>query len=144
MRGWPIGLIILLSGCSLVNPAKSPPESNLWQFQSVLKSKSNLDVTGVNSLRNNEGSAQFSIIFTDRNNLSLDSPCGITLANYTISNGALKISAATKTKNYSCSERNKDGEDFLIKRLEKGLRIFRNDNKIILSNKGLALSFKIK
>lgn len=143
LRACSAGLAILLSGCSLVNPASSPPESNLWQFQSVLRSKSTLDVTGVNSLKHKENGAQFSIVFTDASRLSLDSPCGITLANYTIAKGTLKISEATKSKNYHCSETNKEGADFLIKRLEKGLRVFRENNRIILSNKGLALSFKI-
>lgn len=144
MRACSAGLAILLSGCSLVNPASSPPESNLWQFESVLKSKSNLDTTGVNSLKQQESEALFSIVFTDGSSLSLDSPCGITLADYTIVKGTLKIAGTTKTKDYLCPQINKDGELFLIKRLEKGLRIFRDNKKIILSNKGLALSFKIK
>lgn len=143
MKAWSAGLAVLLSGCSLLNPASSPPESNLWQFESVLKSKPNLDTAGVNSLKHNESGALLSIVFTDDGNLSLDSPCGITFADYKIIKGTLKISDATKTKDYFCSESNKQGELFLVQHLKKGLKIFRGNEKIILLNKGLALSFKI-
>lgn len=144
MKAWSAGLAVLLSGCSLLNPASSPPESNLWQFESVLKSKPTLDTAGVNSLKHNESGALFSIVFTGEGSLSLDSPCGIAFADYTIIKGTLKISDATKTKDYLCSENNKQGELFLVQQLKKGLKIFRENKKIVLSNRGLALSFKIK
>lgn len=144
MKNIALFLAVLLSGCSLVNPAGSRQESDTWYFHSIWKSISKVDTPSLISLQPKNKEAKFSIVFEGKTHLSIDAPCGASKAKYAMNNGRLKIHSILKTKELECTIQNKNGEEVLVGELRKGVSVLTEKRKVILSSENLILMFKTR
>lgn len=129
----------LISGCSLSPHTNSKVKvltlSSIW-------SESSAAFSSIYSLQKNEKQQGLYIVIDSKKTLSLDTECGITRVEYSLSNNVIKGKNFTRHKKYSCRRQVNNGEKILIKSLKEGMLVHKDGRQLEFSNESTKLIFK--